>query len=203
MSLLLTYFIPCSSVSIVNFKHVIGYKLGKLLLNASQYLVLNRSSHRRCSIKVLQNSQEKPRVRASAYKNTLLHRPPPGDCLNKSNFYSSQTIIFQRTSSVFNNSDEGRLIVGVSPSKKNLCYLLQWKPFKIDSKCFLLHFKSSFRSQDIWIFVLAFCSCGKNGSTRNVRLITSHPCTHSLVNKQLQHTYYPVSPEVNITRQWN
>ena len=24
-----------------------------------------------------------------------------------------------------------------------------WKPFKFDGKCFLLHFKSSFRSQDI------------------------------------------------------
>ena len=31
---------------------------------------------------------------------------------------------------------------------KKLFYLLQWKPFKNDAKCFLFHLKSSFRSQD-------------------------------------------------------
>ena len=36
-----------------------------------------------------------------------------------------------------------------SPSKKDLLYLLQWKPLKNDDKCFLFHLKSSFRSQDI------------------------------------------------------
>ena len=35
---------------------------------------------------------------------------------------------------------------------------LQWKPFKNDEKCFLFHLKSSFRSQDIWVFVLTFWS---------------------------------------------
>ena len=39
--------------------------------------------------------------------------------------------------------------VGLSPSKKNLFYLLQWKPFKNGEKCFLFRFKSSFCSQDI------------------------------------------------------
>ena len=38
--------------------------------------------------------------------------------------------------------------VAFSPSKK-LFYLLQWKLFKNDGKCFLFHFKSSFRSQNI------------------------------------------------------
>ena len=32
----------------------------------------------------------------------------------------------------------------------------QLKPFKIDEKCFLFHIKSSFRSQDTYIFVLIF-----------------------------------------------
>ena len=33
-------------------------------------------------------------------------------------------------------------------SQKN-CYLLHWKPFRNDEKCFLFHLKNSFRSQDI------------------------------------------------------
>ena len=33
--------------------------------------------------------------------------------------------------------------------QKKLCYLLRWKPFKNDEKCFLFHLKNSFRSQDI------------------------------------------------------
>ena len=39
--------------------------------------------------------------------------------------------------------------VGLSPSKKNFFYLLQWRPFKQDKKCFLFHLKSFFRSPDI------------------------------------------------------
>ena len=35
---------------------------------------------------------------------------------------------------------------------KKLCYLLHWKPFKKDEKCFLFHLKSSFRSQDFMTF---------------------------------------------------
>ena len=43
---------------------------------------------------------------------------------------------------------KGRL-VGLSPSKKKLRYLLHLKPFKKDKKCFLFHLKRSFRSQDM------------------------------------------------------
>ena len=44
-----------------------------------------------------------------------------------------------------------------------MCFdLLQWKPFKIDEKCFLFHVKDSFCSWDIYIFVLTFCLCTKN-----------------------------------------
>ena len=38
--------------------------------------------------------------------------------------------------------------VGFSPSKKTF-YLLQWKHFKNDEKCFLFRLKILFRSQDI------------------------------------------------------
>ena len=38
--------------------------------------------------------------------------------------------------------------VGLSPYKE-IFYLLQGKPFKNNEKCFLLHLKSSFHSQDI------------------------------------------------------
>ena len=50
---------------------------------------------------------------------------------------------------------------GLSPSKKSLFYLLQWKDFKNDEKCFLFHPRNSFCSQDIWILVLTFWSCRK------------------------------------------
>ena len=36
-----------------------------------------------------------------------------------------------------------------------------WKPFKNDEKCFLFYLKSSFRSQDISVFVINFWSCIK------------------------------------------
>ena len=42
-----------------------------------------------------------------------------------------------------------RFKVGLLLSKKSLCCLLYWKPFKNDEKCFLFHLKSSFPSQDI------------------------------------------------------
>ena len=38
---------------------------------------------------------------------------------------------------------------------KKLLYLLQEKPFKNDEKCFLLNLETSFRFQDIQIFVKA------------------------------------------------
>ena len=71
--------------------------------------------------------------------------------------------------------------VGLSPSKKNLCYLLDWKPFKNDGKCFFFTLKSSFCSQDInsQVFVTTFCSSRKNGLIINIRLtskfMTSQP----------------------------
>ena len=41
---------------------------------------------------------------------------------------------------------------GLSPSKQNYVYLLQWKPFKNNENCFLFHLKSSFRSQNIFFW---------------------------------------------------
>ena len=61
---------------------------------------------------------------------------------------------------------------GLSPSKKKMFYLIQWKSFKNDEKCFLFYLKSSFRSQDIQIFVWTFWSCRKCGLIRKIRLIS-------------------------------
>ena len=48
-----------------------------------------------------------------------------------------------------------------------------WKPYKSDKKCFLFRFKSSFRSQDISVSVLAFWSCRINGLIKKIRLISN------------------------------
>ena len=53
--------------------------------------------------------------------------------------------------------------------QKNLCYLLDWKPFKSDKKFFLFQLKSSFCSQDIQV-VTTFWSCRKSGLIRKIRL---------------------------------
>ena len=62
--------------------------------------------------------------------------------------------------------------VELSPSKKIFFCLLQGKPSKNDEKCFLFHLKSSFRSEDIYIFVLNFWSCRKNGLIGKIPLIS-------------------------------
>ena len=69
--------------------------------------------------------------------------------------------------------------VVLSPSKKILWYLLDWQPFRSYEKCFLFHRKSSFRSQDISVFVATFWSCSKNSLIRKISLtakfMTSQP----------------------------
>ena len=66
-----------------------------------------------------------------------------------------------------------------SPFKQISFSLLQWKPFQNHEKYFSFHLKSSFRSQDIWIFVLAFWSCRRNDLIRKKssmsKLLTSQP----------------------------
>ena len=60
---------------------------------------------------------------------------------------------------IMSNYDEAVKTVKVelSPFKKNLFYLPQWKPFKIEEKyIFFFNLKSSFRSQDTLIFVSTF-----------------------------------------------
>ena len=59
---------------------------------------------------------------------------------------------------------------GLSPSKK--IYLLHWKHFKNDEKCFLFHLKSFSHSQGIQVFVLTFWSCREYSLIRKVRLIS-------------------------------
>ena len=50
-----------------------------------------------------------------------------------------------------------------------MCYLLDWKPFKNDRKCFLFNLKNSFCSQDI-CFCYNFWSCRRNGLIRMIWL---------------------------------
>ena len=91
--------------------------------------------------------------------------------------------------------------VGLSPSKQSSCYLVQRKPFKIDKKCFLFHLKSSFRSRDIYIFVLTFWSCRKKGLIRKIRLILKFT-RHKLVNKELHpHTLSNIHTAQYLTKQ--
>ena len=47
--------------------------------------------------------------------------------------------------------------------KKIFFFLLQWKPFKNDEKCFLFHLKNYFHPPGISIFVLIFFSCRESG----------------------------------------
>ena len=68
--------------------------------------------------------------------------------------------------------DNNLFKVALSPLKKHLCYLLHWKPFKNDKKYFIFHLKNSFRSQDIYVFIMTFGSCRKNGLIREIRLIS-------------------------------
>ena len=68
------------------------------------------------------------------------------------------SILIELQASVF-NSLFPIIKVGLSPSKNIFGYLLDWKPFKSDEKCFLFHLKGSFSSQDILVFVTTFWSC--------------------------------------------
>ena len=70
-------------------------------------------------------------------------------------------------------------------------------PLKTMKKYFLFHLKSSFCSQDIWVFVR---TCRKIGLTIS---LTSKFMTSHLVYIQLQYTYCLISHKVKVTRQWN
>ena len=91
------------------------------------------------------------------FSNTLVCRFWIYSVLSK--FFMSQRDVFK---------------VGLSSSKKNYFYLLQWKHFKNDEKSFLFRLKSSFCSQDIYVFVSTFWSCRRNGLIRMIRLISKY-----------------------------
>ena len=48
----------------------------------------------------------------------------------------------------------------------------QWKSFKIDERRFSFHLKSSFRSQNIEVFLMSFWSSIKSGSIRKIWLFS-------------------------------
>ena len=72
---------------------------------------------------------------------------------------------------------------------KKTFFLLRWKPFKYDEKCFLFHLKSSFPFRDIYIFVLTFWTC-------RIKLTTSQPVYQTIAIHML-----PISYEGKATRQ--
>ena len=51
--------------------------------------------------------------------------------------------------------------VGLSTSKNMSFVCFNERPLKNDEKCFIFHFKRSFRFQDIYIFLGTFRSCRK------------------------------------------
>ena len=114
----------------------------------------------------------------------------------KSILYNSTELIVDWTSREFQNQS-------VVFSRKNKgTVFANWKPINNDEKSFLFYLKSSFRSQDIQVFVLTFWSCIKRiwlerqGQFWNLWHL-------NLVKKQLQYTYWSISQEVKIARQSN
>ena len=87
---------------------------------------------------------------------------------------------------IWSNRDYNKQL---SPSKTNCFICFNESSVKMIKKCFLFHFKNSFRSEDIWIFVLTFCSFRKNSLFRKLRL-------------RLQSLYCPISHKVKAIIQW-
>ena len=66
----------------------------------------------------------------------------------------------------------------------------------------MFHLLSFSHSQDIYIFILKFCSSRK--TTWLERQIWFQNLWHlNFVSKQLQYTYWPISQEVKVIRHWN
>ena len=86
--------------------------------------------------------------------------------------FSKSTGTYLRCS-LFPNKVAGlvTLLKSGSDLSKKVGLFTSLKPFKNDEKCFLFNLKSSFRFQDIWVFVINFRSCRKNGLIRKTRLI--------------------------------
>ena len=96
------------------------------------------------------------------------------------------------------------LKVGFSPSWKisrKICVIcLIESLLKMMNKCFLFHLKSSFHSQDIYVFVTTFWSCRKSSLSRE---ITLGSWRRSLVYKRVKCAYCPTSRGVGVARRWN
>ena len=84
---------------------------------------------------------------------------------------------------------------------KKLCYLRGWKPFKNDEKCFYFISKAFFVLKIFKILSRHF-GHRKNSLIRKIRS-TSKLKGHTLVYKQFQYKYCPISHNVKATRQWN
>ena len=76
---------------------------------------------------------------------------------------------------------------------KKIIHLLQWQLFKNDEKCFLFHVKSSFRSQDILIFVITFWACRKNDLIWRIRLISKFITSQPSLQRITTHIFFNIS----------
>ena len=79
----------------------------------------------------------------------------------------------------------------------NFCYLLQCKPFKSDGQCCLVHYKSSFRSQEIE------CLSWLINHVEKTAWLELSGKFQNFWRHNLQYTYCPISYEVKATKQWN
>ena len=75
---------------------------------------------------------------------------------------------------------------------KKFVLFADWNFFKNDKKCFLFHLESSSLFQGIWVFVMTFWPCRKNGLIRKIRL-TSEVMTSQPSLQQLQYTLLNIS----------
>ena len=126
--------------------------------------------------KVLQNSHKNTSESPFFNKVTVLQRATGlkkrlwNKCIPVIFAKYFSTPLLQNTSRrLLLKSIENFLKVRLSTYKKISFYFLQWKPFKNNEKCFLFYL----RSQDIWIFVLTFCSCRRNDLIGKKRLISN------------------------------
>ena len=88
------------------------------------------------------------------------------------------------------------------PKKICVIYLIENPFYKNDKKRFLFHVKSSFVLKIFKFLSRLFGHVGKTASFEREGKF-QNSWRHSLVYKQFQYTYCPISHKVKATRQWN
>ena len=88
----------------------------------------------------------------------------------KHDFYNAILLFYQIVWIKWEKKFKNVIKVRLSPSKKILCYLLDWKLFKGYQKGFSFHLKNFFCCHDIWVFITTFWLFRKNGLIRKISL---------------------------------